>query len=399
MSWELKRLDELGYVSRGRSRHRPRDAAHLYGGPYPFIQTSDVKHANLYVNNYSQTYSEEGLAQSRLWKAGTLCITIAANIADTAVLDIDACFPDSIIGFIPDDNKADAIFIKYLFDAMLKRQYKQFTQGVAQDNLSQEKLLSLKFPVPNVTEQRRIASILSSYDDLIENNLRRIKLLEELARMLYKEWFVNFRFPGHEQIKIKEGIPEGWKRKKLKDITSFLKRGITPCYDDDAQGLVINQKCIRNGWMDLSFARRQSRKVNPERQVESGDVLVNSTGEGTLGRIAQVKTPIENCTVDTHITIVRPKPGTPLHYFGIAVMTWEARFSTMGRGATNQTELSAATIGESEITIPSRSLLLEFNLFVTPIFEQVANLHAQNNKAKAARDLLLPNLMNGGFEV
>ncbi len=112
--WPLRRLDELGYVSRGRSRHRPRDAAHLYGGPYPFIQTADVKHANLYIREFTQTYSEAGLAQSKLWKAGTLCITIAANIADTAILDIDACFPDSVIGFIPDEKKADVRFINLI---------------------------------------------------------------------------------------------------------------------------------------------------------------------------------------------------------------------------------------------------------------------------------------------
>ena len=100
MSWVNRRLDQLGQVSRGRSRHRPRDAAHLYGGPFPFIQTGDVKHAGLYINEYQQTYSEAGLAQSKLWPAGTLCITIAANIADTAILGIDACFPDSVIGFI-----------------------------------------------------------------------------------------------------------------------------------------------------------------------------------------------------------------------------------------------------------------------------------------------------------
>ena len=137
MKWTPRKLDELGYVSRGRSRHRPRDAKHLFDGPYPFIQTGDVKHSTLYVTRYSQTYSEAGLAQSCLWKAGTLCITIAANIADTAILGIDACFPDSVIGFVPNDSKADARFIKYLFDAMLQRQFKKFTQGAAQDNLSQ----------------------------------------------------------------------------------------------------------------------------------------------------------------------------------------------------------------------------------------------------------------------
>jgi len=87
MSWAERSLDELGTISRGRSRHRPRDAAHLYGGDYPFIQTGDVKHAGLYLTNYGQTYSEAGLAQSKLWPEGTLCITIAANIADTSIVN------------------------------------------------------------------------------------------------------------------------------------------------------------------------------------------------------------------------------------------------------------------------------------------------------------------------
>ncbi len=189
MTWMPKRLDELGSVSRGRSRHRPRDAAHLYGGSHPFIQTGDVKHAGLYITGFSQTYTEAGLQQSKLWSAGTLCITIAANIADTAILGIDACFPDSVIGFIADPTQSDARFVKYLFDATIKVRAQQFSQGATQDNLSQEKLLSLDFDVPPVAEQRRIADLLSTYDDLIENNRRRMALLEESARLLYREWF------------------------------------------------------------------------------------------------------------------------------------------------------------------------------------------------------------------
>ena len=221
--WSEKTLDELGYVSRGRSRHRPRDAEHLYGGDYPFIQTGDIKHSNLYITEYSQTYSEAGLEQSRLWKAGTLCITIAANIADTAILSFDACFPDSVIGFVADENKADTRFVKYLFDALLQKLFQQFTQGAAQDNLSQEKLLSLKFPVPSdVKIQHRIADILSSYDDLIENNRRRIDLLEQSARLLYKEWFVSLRFPGHEHIKVKDGVPQGWGSGEIEDLGEIV---------------------------------------------------------------------------------------------------------------------------------------------------------------------------------
>jgi len=161
MKWEEKRLDELGSVARGRSRHRPRDAPHLYDGLYPFVQTGDVKHSDLYLTSYSQTYSEAGLAQSKLWLQGTLCITIAANIAETAILGFDACFPDSVIGFIADESKSDARFIKYKFDT-IKQRYQQVSQGAAQDNLSLEKLLAFKLVVPHIDEQRKIADILSA---------------------------------------------------------------------------------------------------------------------------------------------------------------------------------------------------------------------------------------------
>ena len=162
MNFRELTLDQLGDVARGRSRHRPRDAAHLYGGPYPFIQTGDVKKASLYLTEFDKTYSEAGLAQSKLWPSGTLCITIAANIADTAILGIDACFPDSVIGFTANTEIADTRFVKYLFDGVLKVRYRSFTQGAAQDNLSQEKLLSIKFPVPELRVQKLIAEILSA---------------------------------------------------------------------------------------------------------------------------------------------------------------------------------------------------------------------------------------------
>ena len=162
MSWEYKSLDELGSVSRGRSKHRPRNDVSLFGGEYPFIQTADVKEANLYLTEYSETYNEKGLKQSKLWKAGTLCITIAANIADTAILGIDACFPDSIMGFIPYEGIANVKFIKYAFD-MLQRDCRQISQGTAQDNLKKKKLSTIRFPAPNVKIQNKIADYILNF--------------------------------------------------------------------------------------------------------------------------------------------------------------------------------------------------------------------------------------------
>ena len=167
---QFRKLTEVGSMNRGKSKHRPRNAPELYGGSYPFIQAGDVKHANFYITEYAQKYSEKGLAQSKLWQPGTLCITIAANIADTAILKIPACFPDSIIGFIPDKGKSEVRFIKYCLDTY-KKKMQLISQGTTQDNLSQGKLLSLRFRIPDYHQQQKIAAVLSAYDELIENEV------------------------------------------------------------------------------------------------------------------------------------------------------------------------------------------------------------------------------------
>ena len=227
----FRRLDEVGKLSRGKSKHRPRNDPELYGGPHPFIQTGDVKHSSFFVTRHTQTYSDKGLAQSKLWPAGTLCITIAANIADTAVLSFPACFPDSIIGFTAKHRVSNVAFIKYCLDTY-KREMRSISQGTTQDNLSQGKLLSLKFRIPNFETQQKIAAILSTYDDLIANNQRRITLLEHMAEDIYREWFVRLRFPGHGSVKVEKGVPQGWSYVDLSQIATVnstsMKKGKEP---------------------------------------------------------------------------------------------------------------------------------------------------------------------------
>jgi type I restriction enzyme S subunit len=216
IEWEGKTLDELGFVGRGKSRHRPRNAAHLYGGEYPLIQTGDVQSADFYINKYTQTYSDAGLSQSKLWPKNTLCISIVgANTAASAILRFDACFPDSVIGFIPKKGISDVRFVKYSLE-LLRFHLKSISEGTARENLSLEKILAVKIPMPSFEYQTKIASILSAYDDLIENNLKRIKLLEELGQRTYEDWFVKFRVNGERLILNKEtGLPVGWEFEKV----------------------------------------------------------------------------------------------------------------------------------------------------------------------------------------
>lgn len=149
--WPTALFGEVGVLDRGRSRHRPRDAKELYGGPYPFIQTGDVANSGGRITRYSATYSETGLAQSRLWKKGALCITIAANIAKTGVLEFDACFPDSVVGFLPSDLVRTAYVQAWL--GFLQPTLEANAPQAAQKNINLEILRNLPIPVPPLALQ------------------------------------------------------------------------------------------------------------------------------------------------------------------------------------------------------------------------------------------------------
>ena len=397
MSWTEKTLDELGFVSRGKSRHRPRDAVHLYGGPYPFVQTGDVKHAGLYLSNYTQTYSDAGLAQSKLWPKGTLCITIAANIADTSILDIEACFPDSVIGFITDPEKADARFIKYLFDAKLKLEYQQFTQGAAQDNLSQGKLLSIKFPVPDdVKEQTRIADLAVHYDDLIENNRRRIQLLEESARLLYKEWFVQLRFPGHEHVKITDGVPEGWEKSVVSDLGEVVTGKTPSTKDEDNFGNDV--PFIKTPDMHASsivifpeeYLSEKGAKSQPKKYLPPYSILVACIG-AKLGVVT-----FNHHVVQTNqqINAVIPKHNFFRYFSYFLLESFKPRLQAIGGGAT-MPNVNKSKFSSLHFFLPNQKLLELFNGYAQSNFEQMAQLIEMNKKLEEARDILLPRLMNG----
>jgi len=404
MSWSEKSLDQLGFVSRGKSRHRPRDAAHLYGGPYPFVQTGDVKHAGLYLTDYSQTYSEEGLAQSKLWPAGTLCITIAANIADTSILAIDACFPDSVIGFIPDPEKADARFVKYLFDAVLKLQYRQFTQGAAQDNLSQAKLLALKFLVPDdVKEQTRIADFIATYDELIENNRRRIQLLEESARLLYQEWFVQLRFPGHEQVKITDGVPEGWARLSVAECCEKPSYGYTASANQDAIGpkfLRITDIVPRSiSWANVPYCEADEATTK-KYQLGEGDIVVARTG-ATVGYAKRMPSLSEPVIYASYLVKFSPnKSIVDDLILGIFMESEQYKDFVRGNaGGAAQPNANAQILGGAKLLVPSELLQKEFRSNVAPLIEQKFLLEKQNTSLTKARDLLLPKLMSGELTI
>lgn len=164
------KLSQLGQFSRGKSKHRPRHDFRLFeGGGYPLIQTGEIKDANLYIVEHTQEYGEFGLQQSKIWEAETLCITIAANIAETALLAYPMCFPDSVVGFIANKDISSEKFIYYVFN-FVKNSIQSSASGSIQDNINIEYLSSLSFKIPNKETQDKIVKILSILDNKISNN-------------------------------------------------------------------------------------------------------------------------------------------------------------------------------------------------------------------------------------
>lgn len=187
MDWEIKPLSELGELNRGVSKARPRNSPELLGGPYPLIQTGEVANAKTYITSFNSTYSEKGLAQSKMWPKGTLCITIAANIAQTSILTFDACFPDSVVGFIS-RNMTNELFIHYWFSFFQKILDEQAPQ-VAQKNINLKILSELNVIVPPLSLQNRFAAFVERVDQQKQTVQQSLEKLELVKKALMQEYF------------------------------------------------------------------------------------------------------------------------------------------------------------------------------------------------------------------
>lgn len=408
--WSYKKLNELGFVGRGKSKHRPRNEPSLYGGKHPFIQTAEVTASEFYIIKYSQTYSDLGLAQSKLWDKNTLCIVNAGeNTAETAILKFQACFPDSIIGFIADSEKADVRFIKYYLTT-IKPQLRSITKGATQDNLSVSKLLLFDILTPPLPIQRKIAGILSAYDDLIENNTRRIEILEEMARSIYREWFVKFRFPGHEQVQMVDSelglIPEGWEVKNLGNLTSVITKGTTPTtlgqkYTSEGINFIKVESIDSSGSiLDNKLAKidKETHILLKRSQLNTGDILFSIAG--AIGRSTIISENVLPANTNQALAIIRPIEPLLVLYLYRVIQSREFVNFSLGRVVqTAQANVSLSVLSAAPILVPDKLTLEKFRDISQPIVKAVDLVQQKNLNLRQTRDLLLPRLISGEMDV
>ena len=253
-----------------------------------------------------------------------------------------------------------------------------FNAGVGVPTLNRNHLDSLLVPVFDHTQELRIASILSTYDDLIENNHRRMALLEESARLLYREWFVRLRFPGHEHTRIVDGVPEGWEQMPFENA-AVLQRGFDLPTQARQEGLVpIYGSTGINGYHDKA-------------KVTGPGVMTGRSG--TLGEVHYVDE--DYWPLNTALWVKEFKRITPL----FALFLMRQMDLKQYNGGVSVPTLDRKTVHKAEILVPSKSLLDAFDEFAADVFAQIKNLNTQNKKLRAARDLLLPRLMSGEIAV
>ncbi|HDZ03518.1 hypothetical protein LCGC14_0266040 [marine sediment metagenome] len=399
-NWKTYKLTDLGTIARGKSKHRPRDAAHLYGGKYPFIQTGDVKASNHRLKIHKQTYSEAGLAQSKLWAKGTMCITIAANIAETAILEYPACFPDSIIGFVADPEISDIDFVDYLMQ-YFKKQIQTHSIGSVQENINLATFQRIEFLVPPLPEQHAIASILSAIDDKIENNLAMNKTLEDMAMALYKHWFVDFGpFQEGKFIDSELGlIPEGWEVKSLDEEFSITIGRTPPRKEPNWFSKISGIKWISIKDMGNSgtyifnsseYLTEEAIKKKNVPVIPSETVILSF--KLTVGRVAITTEEMASNEAIAHLK--RNKhTRIPNTYSYLYLKCFD--YNSLASTSSIATAVNSKTIKGMKIIVPENHINESFDKEVLPLFNQIKNNSHETETLTQLRDTLLPKLISG----
>lgn len=306
-------------------------------------------------------------------------------------------------------------FLRYLLENNLNSLLNN-TNGSTFPNLTSDLLAGFIITIPDLGGQKKISAVLKSVDTKIAINNRINAELEDMAKTLYDYWFVQFNFPdangkpyktsGGKMVynpTLKRKIPEGWQVKKLAKITSLIRRGISPKYTETGGFSVLNQKCIRDQKISFEDSRRHQLELSDEdeRLLRLFDVVINSTGVGTLGRVAYVKRLLETkTTVDSHVTIVRANDAlVSPQYLAWEMMRYQPLIEAAANGSTGQVELNKSFLEDIDIIVPEDLITQKFIEFIEPIVPVLAKRESENEYLVSLRNWLLPMLMNGQVTV
>lgn len=406
MIYRFGQLFEI--IDGDRGKNYPNDSDFLSEGYCLFLNAGNVtKTGWSFENNMFISKEKDELLRKGRVQRGNTVFTTRGTVGNAAYFDEKVPFDHlrinsgMVILSAKNNEVIDNEFIYYLVTSPIaKKTIEQFCSGSAQPQLPIKDFIKIKYDLPSIETQRKIISILSAYDNLIEVNNKRIRVLERMAENLYKEWFVRFRFPGHETAELENGIPKGWEYKRAEEAILFnpvMKTGnqsaftIIPMEALSTTSMVLDSSCFV---VQDSISGRRSQngdtlfaKITPCLENGKTGFVIGMPDNEVLGG-------------STEFIVMRSKTLTPHYVYCIARSHYFRQTAILSmNGADGRQRVDEDKLKSTQILQPEKSVLYRFEAIITPIFDTVYQLVQKNKNLIKQRDLLLPRLMSGKLEV
>lgn len=393
-------MGDLGTIITGNTP--PRSRPELYGSHTPFVKATDISENEKYTYNPEEGYSEEGYKKyikSLVPKGSTCVVTIGSIGKKMTMAHCDLFINQAMNAIIPFPN-FDKDYVYYAVRNVLSN-IKALDSGTAsgRENVSKSAFSRMEVIIDDdLLIQKRIDTALSRYDSLIDNYQKQIKLLEEAAQRLYKEWFVNLRFPGHENTKIVDGVPEGWEKKSLNQVIN-LQSGFafkSSSFDEKGKYKLVTIKNVKDGRFDGDNVNRLAEvpeKMPIHCRLNDGNILLSLTGN--VGRVCLVNG--ENYLLNQRVAKLESK----YQAFSYCLFRSHDMFvevNNLANGAAQQ-NVSPIRIGQIQIVVPNEHIINAFEFKASKFVSTILKYHSQLRLLTETRDRLLPKLLSGEIEV
>jgi type I restriction enzyme S subunit len=380
---------------------------------YPMIRVTDVKRGFLNFEGAKQVDLDVYGEFSKKYKPqiGDVIFTRVGSYGNSCYVDkkVNFCLGQNTVCIKPDTDRVYPYYLyTFLNSPEAKNQIDSFISGSSQPTISLKSIKEIKIELPDLEEQKKVSQVVAAYDNLIENNNRRIVILEDMAQSLYREWFVKFRFPEHEDCQFKDSplgrIPEGWEVKKLKKITSKIGSGATPrggkgAYKSEGTPLIRSMNIYDSKFISKNLAFIDDGQADKLKNVivEPGDVLLNITG-ASVARCAIVPSAFTPARVNQHVAIIRVNGSFVCSNYVLYTLissVGKARLLNIAQGGATREAITKAHIENFDILIPPEEISKIFSGMTSSVAREKELLFLKNENMKQQRDMLLPKLISG----
>lgn len=385
-------IGDLGKIITGKTP--PTSDSENYNGMIPFITPVDLNgRRNIFLTERYISDKGKDTVKNCLLPKDSVCVSCIGSDMGKAAVTTCPSVTNQQINSIIVNSQYNHLYVYYLMCTLEQTIKSLGKNGTAIPILNKSKFSSIKIRVPELSDQVRVANILSAYDDLIENNQKQIKLLEEAAQRLYKEWFIDLRFPGHESTPIHDGIPEGWEKRSMDDIADYLNGYAFKPDDWGPDGMPIIKIKELNDGITKDTPRNTGESIPAKYVVHPGEILFSWSATLTA-KIWDSETGLLN----QHLFKVTPTAGITREFVLQSILKTLDEFRNLTTGSTMK-HIQRGKLKEVSVIVPSDEMMNQYSEKSEPIRERIMILRKQNDLLIEARDRLLPKLMSGEIEV